>query len=356
MAGIRIGGVTVIPVCSPPFALFEGSGGDSDSNVFRACNQAASQITDFNDAGTTCEQATQPVLSPDGTKILFEVLSPSSGYTEIWVVNNLQGSTATQLLADGSNYYMMPSWHPDSDQFLCVHGASGAFEGSVEATSVTDPGTIDVLVTQDGTNAPYRPQYNFDGSRVAYFWDLILGPGGELWVMDSDGTNNAQLDSAVDYRFQGAQGGWANTTDVFAYDDGGGGSSHVYLINGDGSGKTQLDVNGADPGSSAKCSDRPWPPDDSYVVYSAVTAFVTGFNPIRAELDGSDTTVLNNAHGGANNTYFRQVLVYDGRIWFIETGTTLASCALDGTGYRVDLVTDGVILDSFTVSDAWYEN
>ena len=346
-------------VCGPPFGAFEGTSGDGDANVYRACvgdvAGEASKITSFNDGGLTSEGCHNPVLSPDGSKILFELSNPSTGYQEIWVVSSTPGSGATQLLADASNYYMHPWWHPDGDRFLCVHGSGGSFDGSIISTSVSDPGTVATLKSTDGIYSPFRPQFNFDGSRIAYMWDKQIGAGGELRVMDPDGSNDSLLDTIDRYRFQGGQYSWANAANKLAYDNGAGGVNTAYVINDDGTGKTQINANGVAAGANVRVSDRAWPPGDGYVVVSSQCLGLQ-LTPVRAELDGSNTTALDATHGASGTAHFRQVLVAGGRIWFIESSLLVVSIALAGGDYRVDLTIDGAAMNAFTTGDGWYYN
>lgn len=361
MGGVRLSGIAM-QGCSPPFGCFEGTDGDGDANVYRACVDdlagQATQITDFDDGGVTSEGIHNPVLSPDRRWILFELANPSTGFFEIWVVSSAPGSPGTQLLSDASNYYIHPFWHPDSDTFVCVKGAAGALSGgSILKTSVSDIGTIATLKTAAGGFSPYRPQFNFDGSRVAYNWDQDVGGTGHLRVMDDDGTNDAALDTAVQYRFQGAQFGWANGINVIAYDDGVPGSNAAYVINDDGTGKVQINANGVAAGALTRVSDRAWPPNDSYVIISAATGIFGSYqDAVRAELDGSTTSVILTTNGGWLQDYFRQVLVFAGRIWFIESQTVLGSCLINGTDYRNDLTIDGAAMDDFGTGDGWFYN
>lgn len=361
MAGMRLGGTAVVVTCSPPFGAFEGTDGDGDANVYRACSSdvagLASEITDFNDGAVTSEGIHNPVLSPDGTKILFELANPSTGFTEIWVVNRTPGSTATQLIADASNYVMHPFWHPDSDQFVYVHGASGSLLGSIKKASVAAPGTVTTLKTKDATNSPFRPQFSPDGAQVAYLWDQNVGGTGHLRIMDADGSNDSALDTAVRYRFQGPQFAWSHDGTLIAYDDGANSPNAAYVIAPDGTGKTQINSAGDAAGVGVRVSDRAWPDDDSYVILAATAGLFTGQAPTRCELDGSGSTYLNALHGSSNSDYFRQVLVVDGRIWFIETSNQMvSSVAIDGSDYTVHLTIDGGAMSDMGSGDGWFYN
>lgn len=363
MAGIRIGGVLFIPACSPPFSAYQGpvANIDQDPQVFRACAPSTSDeavvITDFQ-GFVDADQTTNPQLSPDGTMILFEVLSPTTGYDEIWVVSSQPGSTAVPLLQDASNYYRYPFWGPDSDTFCCIHGDGGTFNGSIEVTTVTDPTTVDVIITEDGTSSPQRPQFSPDGTKIAYWWDTITGTGLELKVCDPDGSNDTSIysDGSASYRFQGPQFGWSHDSSLIAFDGGLSGTTPIYVIEPDGTNQVQINSAGvaADVG---RISGMCFPPDDSYVVIAANLG--SGYNEaIRCELDGTNTTSLNGAVGaGGSAAVMGLMLVFENRLWFVENSDGISRMDLDGSNY-VNVLNCGsqdYVLD-FTGGDGFYFN
>lgn len=357
---IQLSGRIFLTSCSPPFGALLGTDfPGADGNVWRACvgdtAGQASMYTDFNDGAITSEGVHNPVLSPCNTKILFELANPSTGYTEIWVVANTPNSTATQLIADASNYVMMPMWHPDCDQFTYVHGAGGSLLGSVKKSSVSSPGITTTLKSASGTFSPFRPAFNYDGSKIAYVFDQNIGGTGQLRVMNSDGTGDTSIDSAVRYRFQGAQFSWALSMNVICYDDGvPSGTNAAYIINSDGTGQTQVNAAGDAASTMVRVSHTAWPPTEDYVIFQSFSGF--GGGPARGELDGSTSTSLNLFNGPWSQDYFRQVILYNQRIWYIKSATQLASMLLDGTDVRNDLTITGAEMDDFSNGDGWYYN
>lgn len=343
MGGVRLGGIAFIPLCSPPFGAQDFA--ENNSNIYRSCEGNApgdaTNITQDASGNATWNLKYDAVLSPDGTKILYVAGRNSTGYTDILVVD-ANGGTPTLLLHDASNYYMTPMWHPDSDLFVCVHGTGGAFYGTIETSRVSNPGVvIDTFVTTNGTRAPYRPSYNFDGTRIAYFWDQIIGNACELRVMDDDGTNDALLDTITNYRFDGAQKSWAHSSDMLVYDTGAS-PAVIYIINGDGTGKTQMNASGYANGVACRVAHIAWPPADDYVVIAAQGGPGVIFYPTRCELNGSGSAALETTNGGVNNIGDRQSLVANNRIWFIEkvfTSGKVGSVALDGSDYTLNLDT-----------------
>lgn len=351
----------VVDIISPPFGAFDAVSGDAQ--VWRAKTtdppKTAVAYTDLVFA--VAEGCSNPVLSPDRTKILFQTLSGSSGFYEIWVVDNVPGSTPTLLLADPANYWFSPFWHPDSDRFVCVHGDAGDFAGDLVLTSVSAPGTQTVLKTQDGTDQPLRPQISPDGAKVAYWWDQITGTGLELRVMDIDGSDDTLLHAAAtgSYRFMGPQFGWSHDSQLIAFDDGvtSGPGPGLFVIAPDGTGEVQINSTGVAAGTG-RISHLCFPPDDSYVVFASNLG--SGYaEAIRAELDGSDTVSLNGTVGARGTlSVFYNHLVFEGRIWFIESDLeTVSYMALDGSGYTQALdIDDESLMFALGGGDGFYFN
>lgn len=356
MAGIRIGGSAILPpVCSPPFSMLQLSG---DVNIFRSCDGDApgtpTSYTDYADGGTTTSAMHNPVLSPDGNTIVYEQRD-NSGYLEIWVVDNTPGSTPVQLYAVANQYCWQPSWHPNSDTIVFIEGTGGAQStgGIVKKINMSGGGAT-TLKASSGGLSPFRPHFNFDGSRIAYVWNKDnFTAGSQIRVMDDDGSNDASVDSITGRQTNDPQISWANAQNTLAYDNGAAGANGIYLINDDGTGKTQLNANGAAAGATARISSFAWLPDDSAVIISANLG--NGFyDLIQCELDGSNTTRLNTSNGASLQAQFTMVIVYNSRLWFIEKSANtsqglLSSTALDGTDYVNNLDVDaGVITDGST--------
>lgn len=371
MAGVRIGGVAIVVTCSPPWTAFGGAGAPStDPQVFAACSvDAAGEATVYTDFSgfTDADQCHNPVLSPDGTKILFEVLGATSGFREVWVVDAVAGSTPTQLVADGSNYVIHPSWGADSDTFVYVHCASGLLAGgTIYKDTVSSPGSPTSLKAATGGFSPFRPQFNHDGTRVAYIWDQDVGSGSsELRCMDDDGTNDAALDNTLaGYTLNDPpQFGWANSQNLIAYTDGQV-ARNTYVIDDTGAGKTQLDSAGVAAGVATYVSAFPFAPDDSFVVITGNLG--SGYiSIIRAELDGSNTTDLSTTMGATNQSYYRTAIVHGGRIWFIRAtaangaASRVGSMLPDGSDETTNFdntLGSGTEVADFTGGDGFYFN
>lgn len=370
MGGIRIGGSAVIRVCSPPMTAFRGSGNaGGESAIWRACTDDAPgtmtevAFTDFADV----DQNSNPRLSPNGRKIAFQALDAATNYYQIWVVNSAPGSTPVLLAATANQYLEHPAWL-DNNTVIFVAHTGGLFTGGGIYSVPAAGGTPTLLLAAAGGYTPKRPQANFDGSRIAYIWDQDAGTDCDLRVMDADGSNDASLDTTISgyLNSEPPQFSWALASDQLVYSNGViVGTRNVYVIQGDGTGKTQLNANGDAAGVSCDVSHLAWAPADAFVVVSGNRGIGNGLEPIRCEVDGSTSVGLAaSATGPANRSYFRTVLVYASRIWWIRTTQSdgfgrVDSCALDGSDERTDFnstLGTGDQVVPFGGGDGWYFN
>jgi uncharacterized repeat protein (TIGR01451 family) len=120
-----------------------------------------------------------PVWSPDGTKIAFEAYR--DGQAEIYVMN-ANGSAQTRLTVDG-DYDGMPDWSPDGTKIAFVSRRTGGYRIYTMTAAGIDPTQI--------PSQPYsfRPTWSPDGKKIAFDADGNNDGWQELWVMNSDGTN-----------------------------------------------------------------------------------------------------------------------------------------------------------------------
>jgi Tol biopolymer transport system component len=118
--------------------------------------------------------------SPDGTKIAYVMAD------DIWVMN-ADGSDFRQLTDDPGGDYQ-PAWS-SQDVIAYWHGATSGEDGGPPNSEIyTVPasgGTPTRLTNDDVSNI--APAWSPDGTQLAY-WN-----GGELWVMDADGSDPHSL-------------------------------------------------------------------------------------------------------------------------------------------------------------------
>ena len=158
----------------------------------------------------------QPVLSPDGSKFAYIDYIPP-GYSQIFV-RNIDGSGARQLT-----------------------GGEGPGSGR------------------------YDPDWSPDGGKIAFTGP---GPGTDIHVMNSDGTNQTRLLNSV--TMSGWDPSWSPDGAKIAFTSGsGGGQYDVFVINSDGSGLVNLTDNYVGPPDYTRIDDEEpaWSPDGTRIAF-----------------------------------------------------------------------------------------
>jgi len=198
-----------------------------------------------------------PQWSPDGKRIAYSVAS-SGTESDLYVVN-ADGSGVLQL-TNQPGLESQPTWTPDSRSIAYMHSVVG---GSV------DPSSIGLsVVNADGSGnrliptskAPENVAWSLDGKRVAF------DDGIDVWVMNSDGTQQIKITAAcpdgnacADPYFRNPS--WSPDGQKLAYST----YSALVIANSDGSSPTRVNLrqfNGA----------KRWSPDGSRILFGAIQA------------------------------------------------------------------------------------
>lgn len=315
-----------------------------------------------------------PRLSPNGQWIacgvnFFDESPFGSGI--ITVPADGGASTVLTDFAGDDDWALHPSWHPDNDHVLFIHGpgdppSSYGFAGSIKRAQRTDPGVTPTelwspeIQTPTQREAAYRPHYSPDGSLIAFLVTIEAGGGGDtarqgLWVMDADGTNDSLIRSFASgsttergYLYSGTQLAWSNDGEWIAFlaDGWGGGESSIYKIRPDGTDETLLAEGvAAGAGRHWRLGHAAWAPDDSFLVASFTDATSADWRVMRVEADGSNTDgteLVDETNGPAGGQYFECVYRnwLTNRIEWISKAYstfpgTVMSCAIDGSDLAI---------------------
>lgn len=179
-----------------------------------------------------------PAFSPDGTQLLF--FSERDGNVEIYRMN-ADGSDQTNLSNNPAmDHY--PSWSPDGKQILF----NSARDGYASLNEVLDPngeiyvmntdGTNQTRLTHDGGNDG-RPLWSPDGKKIIV--DTDRGTPAEIYVMNADGSNQINL-THNDLTLNANPAAWSLDGKQIAFPIDDNGDPDIYVMNADGSNLTRL--------------------------------------------------------------------------------------------------------------------
>jgi TolB protein len=190
-----------------------------------------------------------PEWSPDGTQIAFTL--DDEEVTDIYVVNT-DGSQLTKLTS-GGGYDLAalrePSWSPDGQKIAFASG-----DGLCVVTLV---GQAECFAGDIGT--PDYPAWSPNGERIAFLSRDGDRPIGEVFVVNSDGSEPVQVSKAAQAFLHAPK--WSPDGAKIAFYGFGDGDSEIYVANSDGSSQTNLTSN------SSEDYDESWSPDGSQLSF-----------------------------------------------------------------------------------------
>ncbi len=151
--------------------------------AFALAGSVVSTDLDGSDLQTISDAGTAPEYSPDGTRVAFNRSDPAAG-SRIWV-RTLGG--AEVALTTYNDTAGRPSWSPDGSLLLFWHDA-----GDVQGLYTMAPDGDDLQLLAAGGFFAFRSYaWSPSGTRIAYTSNV--SGNEEIWVMDADGSNAAQV-------------------------------------------------------------------------------------------------------------------------------------------------------------------
>ena len=223
-----------------------------------------------------------------GTAGKIAFLSDRDGDTEIYVMN-ADGSGQTNVSHGSGDFNGPGAWSPDGSRFAFTSDR----DGKVEVYVVKADGSGLTNVSNDPCGAGVVA-WSRDGSRIAFSSGPVsfkgktppAAPGcvSTIYVVNADGSGRTNLTNGPgDSEF----GGWSPDSSRFAFTSDRDGNTEIYVVNADGSGLTNLSN---DPGFN---NFSGWSPDSSRVRFISECKVVDGkldLNEVNA--DGSGLTYL----------------------------------------------------------------
>lgn len=185
-----------------------------------------------------------PAWSPDGKKIAF--LSTRTGDGEIWIMN-ADGSNPRNLTNDPTRWDLEPEWSPDGKRVVYVSRkisrGPGGEEGSAEIFVIDVDGTNRAQLTHNDYTYAY-PVFSPNGKVIVFHNEkgrVAIGKGwrpqqgettiyaNEIYVMDSSGNNVVQLTDTGDRVNRGVS--WSRDGTKLVYTSSkGSGTSGIYVM------------------------------------------------------------------------------------------------------------------------------
>jgi len=185
----------------------------------------------------------QTAWSPDGTEILFG-MGPYNHY-DVFSINS-DGSNLMNLTQDGMHSGRV-SWSPDGSQITFAQRTIPSYSYSVEVWVMNSDGSNQTMLTSGGT-CGYScendsPDWSPDGTKILYDsgeYGKTIGNNmyaHDIWVMDADGTNKTRLTTDSAWENYAT---WSPDGTAIAYLKNG----NIWSMNADGNAQTQITFSG----------------------------------------------------------------------------------------------------------------
>lgn len=191
LAVLAVAVAAMLAVAGPAWAAFPGENGRI---AFTSWRDGNGEIYSMNADGTNATRLTnnsssdtEPVFSPDGTKIAFSSASFRDSIQDIYSMN-ADGTGLTRLTTNA--LYLPaaePAFSPDGAKIAFTNGC---MECNQELYVMNADGSGQTRLTINGSYDS-EPVFSPDGSKIAFASERDRN--FEIYSMDADGTNQTRL-------------------------------------------------------------------------------------------------------------------------------------------------------------------
>jgi dipeptidyl aminopeptidase/acylaminoacyl peptidase len=240
LTGVTSPAVDVQPKFSPDGReiLFTRSGPGLPNTELFVMGANGSQATQLTRTPTGNSDAT---WSPDGTEIAF-VSERDNEVPNIYIMR-ADGTGVRQITHDTAGKSEL-AWSPRGDRIAFVRVPAGGGDREIYSVKTDGSGLTDL--SNDPNSYDVDPAWSPDGTRLAYSGPFQPGAsvGGDLWIMNADGSGRQALVHENNKYSDGAYPAWSpdGTTIAFTANNGTG-YYHVWSVSAAGGQNAELVTN-----------------------------------------------------------------------------------------------------------------
>lgn len=266
-------------------------------------------------------------------RIFFET-ARDDGRTNVYSMND-DGTRASSLPRSSVAI-------ADTNPAVSAGGARVAFEHARDIWIMDHDGTDPRPVTTDGGAADdLQPAWSPDGTKIAFY--RITSSARDIYVINADGSNLRQLTTATT---QDSDPAWSPDGTKIAYVVC---CQNIWVMNADGTGQANLTGASAYPGVAGGSTEPNWSPDGARLVFSGGPA-------CEFSCTGRDIYTMGVTGGGATNltptpdNHYQPVFSPDGsRIAFVSNtidGPNHDVYTMPATGSAPTNITNDAAMDA----------
>jgi Tol biopolymer transport system component len=253
--------VGVGAIAAADYPAGAASAGVNGKIAFRSDRDGNAEIYAMNPDGSGVTNLTQspardlsPAWSPGGSKIAYmtDLHDPGSNLQDYYVMN-ADGSGPTRLTHNsGVLRPPRPTWSPNGSRVAYTSNNPGRFEIWVMNADGSDQ-------TQLTEGEDWSPEWSPDGSKITYTHRVNF-PDDDVYVMNPDGTGRTNLTTNPAADFGSS---WSPDGQKILFASDRDGDTEVYVMNADGSGQTRLTES---PGNDVS---PVWSPDGLRIAFAS---------------------------------------------------------------------------------------